>query len=275
MGNCCCCGDAEEVRGHHRLPAEPAPAPRQWFFRSNSTTPIAHSSAPVPVSQPSVARAHSPPKRCEYCGKALEAALMDGHRESCRINHRLQMKNRDAPQPTSTPTAQVPCDDPDDLCLVCMAAERCYAFVPCGHLAVCVSCAAALRVCPVCRSPSTQLLFVDRSVLKALVCRHCKNAIHPTYFASHQEVCALRQRESEEPYSPPLPTATAAPTTADEANRVVTEEKELCLECRKAKRQVALKPCGHYILCVACAKALRACPVCCSDIQETVKMYEC
>ncbi|XP_078696276.1 uncharacterized protein LOC144924673 isoform X2 [Branchiostoma floridae x Branchiostoma belcheri] len=39
-------------------------------------------------------------------------------------------------------------------CIICMNALRSYAFLPCGHLAVCTKCAKyAFEICPMCRQP--------------------------------------------------------------------------------------------------------------------------
>jgi len=38
-------------------------------------------------------------------------------------------------------------------CVICQDAEKCIAFVPCGHISTCISCSVELTVCPVCRTP--------------------------------------------------------------------------------------------------------------------------
>jgi hypothetical protein len=37
-------------------------------------------------------------------------------------------------------------------CALCLTEEKCLAFVPCGHVAACVSCGHSLRSCPICRT---------------------------------------------------------------------------------------------------------------------------
>jgi hypothetical protein len=37
-------------------------------------------------------------------------------------------------------------------CALCLTEEKCLAFVPCGHVATCVSCGHSLRSCPICRT---------------------------------------------------------------------------------------------------------------------------
>ncbi len=48
----------------------------------------------------------------------------------------------------------------------------------------------------------------------------------------------------------------------------------LCVSCSRYQRSVVLIPCGHLILCVACAHSLASCPMCQSDISATLKIYE-
>ncbi|XP_053392053.1 uncharacterized protein LOC128554771, partial [Mercenaria mercenaria] len=38
------------------------------------------------------------------------------------------------------------------MCKVCLDADLCIVFFPCGHIATCESCASAMQICPVCRS---------------------------------------------------------------------------------------------------------------------------
>jgi baculoviral IAP repeat-containing protein 2/3 len=37
-------------------------------------------------------------------------------------------------------------------CALCLTEEKCLAFIPCGHVAACVSCGHSLRSCPICRA---------------------------------------------------------------------------------------------------------------------------
>lgn len=41
---------------------------------------------------------------------------------------------------------------PSNPCALCLTEEKCLAFVPCGHVAACVSCGHSVRTCPICRS---------------------------------------------------------------------------------------------------------------------------
>lgn len=44
------------------------------------------------------------------------------------------------------------------LCKICMEAEICYAFIPCGHQITCDNCVTDLKNCPICRKKITKCL---------------------------------------------------------------------------------------------------------------------
>ena len=60
-----------------------------------------------------------------------------------------------------------------------------------------------------------------------------------------------------------------------QANKELLQERDkfLCVVCQDLKREVTLKPCNHYCLCLECSKALRECPICKSRIRNTEKIY--
>lgn len=48
------------------------------------------------------------------------------------------------------------------LCIVCMDAEKCMVYVPCGHFAVCMDCSISLQTtCPVCKESASPLRVFD------------------------------------------------------------------------------------------------------------------
>jgi hypothetical protein len=49
-----------------------------------------------------------------------------------------------------------------DLCVVCFEANKEVAFVPCGHLCVCLRCGKKMDLCPICRAPTQYILKVYR-----------------------------------------------------------------------------------------------------------------
>ena len=46
----------------------------------------------------------------------------------------------------------------DDMCSVCMDRAIDSAFIPCGHMTACLSCARRLTACPICREPIADVL---------------------------------------------------------------------------------------------------------------------
>merc|ERR1712046_85563 len=52
----------------------------------------------------------------------------------------------------------------DQMCVVCLTAQKTHAFVPCGHRCVCRSCGRDLlreaRPCPICRARAHSLLQI-------------------------------------------------------------------------------------------------------------------
>nr|XP_022289975.1 putative inhibitor of apoptosis [Crassostrea virginica] len=40
-------------------------------------------------------------------------------------------------------------------CRICREREKCFAFLPCGHLVCCADCAPAMKRCPICDGPVT------------------------------------------------------------------------------------------------------------------------
>ena len=59
------------------------------------------------------------------------------------------------------------------------------------------------------------------------------------------------------------------------ANEELSQERDkfLCVVCQDLKREVILRPCNHYCLCLECSKALRECPICKKRIRNTEKIY--
>ena len=59
------------------------------------------------------------------------------------------------------------------------------------------------------------------------------------------------------------------------ANEELSQERDkfLCVVCQDLKREVILKPCNHYCLCLECSRALIECPICKSRVRNTEKIY--
>jgi hypothetical protein len=239
------------------------------------------------------------PDNCDICGSKIDPALIDSHREACRANYRRRvrtaqeesaataeaMRQPQPPLPNKAAEPDEPTEDlsPEEACVVCIERQKVYAFVPCGHLAVCKLCAPQLDLCPICRGVRQGLLFVEPTS-KLCVCKHCKHVIGPTFFDAHREVCALRMRQEQSAREAAAAAAQcsggASPTATSEYSAAdvplvppTTDETRLCVECRRAPRDHALLPCGHYLFCGACARNTPVCPQCCVAVSGAMPMY--
>ena len=186
-------------------------------------------------------------------------------------------------------------DDAEYLCVICLDSRKAVAVVPCGHLSMCRACAAQVELCPMCRGPREGLLVIDAASAK---CRVCRQVIAPVYLDSHQEVCRLRTRELRETLraeqaaldandgsscsagSPPAVGDSsgdaAAPQRASppEVEVAPPSSVEKCVGCLVAKREKALLPCGHFVMCSGCADRATQCPVCLRRIASRLTMFD-
>jgi hypothetical protein len=207
---------------------------------------------------------------CEFCSRVIDISLVDGHRETCRANHRRAMAAAEAKKPSTVPAVSAECVDEADLCLICMEQPKAYALVPCGHVVGCLQCVSKLSKCPICREDRSGLLSIDVEASKAKVCKHCKHQVGPTFFDGHREVCALRMRLNRTEESPSMK-PDSAPLLAEGEN-VGSPQGRLCGECGRGSQDTALIPCGH-MFCTQCAAALKVCPMCLGDVTSTIKAY--
>eukprot|EP01012_Entosiphon_sulcatum_P032037 TRINITY_DN40777_c0_g1_i1.p1 TRINITY_DN40777_c0_g1~~TRINITY_DN40777_c0_g1_i1.p1 ORF type:complete len:538 (+),score=30.76 TRINITY_DN40777_c0_g1_i1:44-1657(+) len=71
-------------------------------------------------------------------------------------------KHRAPPPPDEDPNRRKGSDEMEDLCVICFDGPKNGVFVPCGHLAVCITCARRIeskqQSCPVCRCAITQVI---------------------------------------------------------------------------------------------------------------------
>ena len=88
--------------------------------------------------------------------------------------------------------------------------------------------------------------------------------------------------ERPEPYSLTASLSTsAAASITPEANRPAAAEKasesappnSLCSICIDAPQELAVVPCGHLCMCIACSKDVTACPICRVEIQSTLRIF--
>jgi hypothetical protein len=249
MGCACCKDDVPVVR------EQPQPRPHL---------------VPKPRPKPPVTT------KCEFCGRVLDPSLIDGHRETCRTNHRRAMAAAEASKPTPASPGYGACDDDADLCIICMEKPKGYALVPCGHVIGCMACVTQLTTCPICREPRSGVLSIALDASKPKVCKHCKHLLSPTFFDGHMEVCALRMRMNRPGAGEESPTMRPdnAPLLASDGDALLgpSVEARLCGECGKAPQDAALIPCGH-MFCAGCAGTLKVCPLCLVDVTSTIKTY--
>jgi hypothetical protein len=294
MGLCrsrCCCDDDDDADERYRF-AEDGGARqtpnRQAPGQGNSSARGAPAAAPVATDQRRNGNGDAA-TRCRYCSKTIHTALLDGHEETCRAQIKRGMRRTDQPAgPTSTgfPATPTPAasattgaaaagntvvaaeESVEDPCVVCFDGRKTHAMIPCGHLALCGKCAAALKECPICRGPKESLLQVAGGTSAVSKCRRCKHIIHPTVFDSHQEVCALRMRQRA--------AAQAAEVEKDIAGRQSSchLSEEQCVECHSTQSaMVTFVPCGHALMCATCALRVSHCPACLQRVTTTLTTF--
>lgn len=178
------------------------------------------------------------------------------------------------------------CHDDNALCIICLEKMRNVAFLPCGHVIACRDCATKMSDCPVCRQPRTGLCHVRPFNLNDYICKHCSTVIQPTYFESHREVCAFRQRSINTPgdrVSCGDANADVVQTVCSDRGASPREEGEdlhvvrmgKCAECDDAESKLVIcLPCGHRVVCKKCAQSRTACPVCLTDIKYFVVPFD-
>lgn len=68
---------------------------------------------------------------------------------SSSLGEKLDVKSDSA---TNVARKSEDLSSPLNPCALCLSEEKCLAFVPCGHVAACVSCGHSVRTCPICRT---------------------------------------------------------------------------------------------------------------------------
>lgn len=187
MGLCCCC---------FRTTQRPFIPPPQRTRASNAAKPSrAQAPAAMPQPAPLLPQPSSPPPTtCNFCGITLDAALLEGHRESCRQRHREKMR---VGTTEAKPPAPVEANESDDRCdcVICFDAPATYAILPCGHVVACDACIGNLSICPICRGERKRLYRFDPSSdMRSFRCKSCGHHVEPTVFHGHREVCALQMK---------------------------------------------------------------------------------
>ncbi len=91
---------------------------------------------------------------CAYCMKRVAKGLRC---DSCGFSACEGCANAAMKQPAK---AKAPEQLVKELCKVCFDGESTAALQPCGHLGMCVKCAASMKVCPFCRGKVTGFLKI-------------------------------------------------------------------------------------------------------------------
>lgn len=259
MGSVCSCCDDNDDEEHLQRPRGHTPA---------------RTGVRVQPMNTAVSQVQPEKTRCDICSRVVDPCLLDGHRESCRAQHRKKMQEQQSSKRSPTIAPAPPPHNQEDipvelLCIVCMEAKKEYAFVPCGHVVGCSDCVRVMDACPVCRTARRGLLKVDMDDTKACQCKHCGHVITPAYFDGHREVCALQQRQLREEGL-----ADAVTPSDTHTHKGPSDELRKCVNCKSADRDTALLPCGHRVLCRQCASLTATCPMCLSTVVSLVTMYD-
>ncbi|KAG5490274.1 hypothetical protein JKF63_00394 [Porcisia hertigi] len=87
---------------------------------------------------------------------------------------------------------------------------------------------------------------------------------------------SLARRASTDPTSHASSPPAATPDTLPAPPRnLACSHLHLCLECSKTFAQlVVCVPCGHRVLCYTCSRRLTTCPVCLSEIRDTIVAFD-
>ncbi len=129
--------------------------------RDAARASLALAEAALALSSPDAARR-------DAALKALPGPKLDAHAAQLRIaleaaDALIAARKRDAAEAAAAEAARAAAEA--KLCVVCIAAPKDTALVPCGHKCVCGPCAAKLRpqLCPICRAPIASAVKVFES----------------------------------------------------------------------------------------------------------------
>ena len=59
----------------------------------------------------------------------------------------------------------------------------------------------------------------------------------------------------------------------NEKHMKISDEYKMCKICMVEERNVAIAPCGHFVLCSLCAGCISQCPVCRCNVKHFTKIY--
>jgi hypothetical protein len=125
----------------------------EWFEREQALRRLVPAAPPTPA--PAVEEAQPNPMGSSTRGTPPFAPTISGEGEG--------PKKQSPPPAPGQEEPSAPEKTPDDrFCVICLDSPKIVAAVPCGHVCACVACAAAARpkMCPVCRTPVTQMMRI-------------------------------------------------------------------------------------------------------------------
>ncbi|KAF8281840.1 putative Zinc finger, C3HC4 type (RING finger) [Trypanosoma cruzi] len=229
---------------------------------------------------------------CEVCGICFDPVGLEKHCSMCRASRGVETEQ--ARSCLGCTGEGLPNDEPEELCVVCFAEKRMYAFLPCGHVACCSSCGKLVDRCPVCREERFGYCVVNTTALLQFKCPHCRAIVAPELYDGHREVCAIQSRAAQVGHSGPATDADTRsknaatsgrraegggnhPPAAVPAKRSASSHgitPNFCIECRRENAPlVIIGPCGHRVLCDDCFAGRITCPVCLREIEHGWKSY--
>jgi hypothetical protein len=121
-----------------------------------------------------------------------------------------------------------------------------------------------------CRAPAEHQRQADRA--NASDRAGDAEASAPLLAPGEDDACCS-SGEGLEAGSRPPPLNPASRTAQGRGGERAADEEHECVVCMVNSKTRLLRPCGHVCVCDACAKQVKACPVCRSHISEAIRAY--
>lgn len=90
---------------------------------------------------------------------------------------------------------------------------------------------------------------------------------------SNQSICPDHFIEMQSPEK--NDSSSNSNTTANDSSELLSNSNDssVCIVCRTSPRQLALIPCGHFIVCVPCGHGLDTCPRCNVAVEGLIRVF--
>lgn len=171
-------------------------------------------------------------------------------------------------------------------CKICFQEEVEVAFVPCGHMITCISCAITFNLCPVCKRAYNEFFRVF------IMYRNNKNSIKNEKQVNDEEQAndVEQANDEEQEKGKKSVNKDENPTGYEESaedkimfgNEALVRDEEpandvveqcpssvsprdfmTCNVCHVRQMGITFMPCGHVYTCIQCpSKSMPKCPVC-------------